>query len=55
MSRGGNGEMRNVNTALETINAAATAIASAESRVQPPSVQVILLISFHFLPYCLFL
>lgn len=31
--------MRNVNSALDTINAAATAIASAESRVPPPSVQ----------------
>lgn len=39
MSRGRNGEMRNVNSAAETINAAATAIASAESRIPPPSVQ----------------
>lgn len=39
MSRGENGEMRNVNSASETINAAATAIASAESRVPPSSVQ----------------
>ncbi|KAL2902547.1 hypothetical protein RDABS01_027629 [Bienertia sinuspersici] len=39
MSRGENGEMRNVNSAVDTINAAATAIASAESRVPPSSVQ----------------
>ncbi|KAL9231014.1 hypothetical protein vseg_006289 [Gypsophila vaccaria] len=39
MNRGRNGEIRNVNSALDTINAAANAIASAESRVSPPSLQ----------------
>lgn len=48
MSRGRNGEMRNVNSAVETINAAATAIASAESRIPPPSVQVIFSLSLFF-------
>lgn len=33
--------MRNVNNSVETVNAAATAIVTAESRVQPSSVQVI--------------
>ncbi|XP_021735804.1 protein transport protein SEC31-like [Chenopodium quinoa] len=36
MNRGGDGEM---NSAMETVSAAATAIASAESRVPPSSVQ----------------
>lgn len=37
--------MRSVNNSVETINAAATAIITAESRVQPATVQVYLLIS----------
>lgn len=40
MRRGANGEMRSANDALETINAAATAIASAENRASQGSVQV---------------
>lgn len=32
--------MRNVDNSVETVNAAATAIVNAESRVQPSSVQV---------------
>lgn len=40
--RGANGDSRAVNNALETINAAATAIASAESRVPQATVQVII-------------
>lgn len=40
MSRVDSGEMRNVNSALDTVNAAATAIASANSRLPPPSIQV---------------
>lgn len=36
--------MRSVNNSVETINAAATAIITAESRVQPATVQVYLLI-----------
>ena len=39
-----NGDTRSMNSALETINAAATAIASAENRVPQPTVQVIHLI-----------
>ena len=50
MSRGGNGEMRNVNSAVETINAAATAIASAEYRIPPPAVQVICSLSLFSIP-----
>ncbi|XP_031096215.1 uncharacterized protein LOC116000288 [Ipomoea triloba] len=40
MRRGANGEMRSASDALETINAAATAIASAENRASQASVQV---------------
>lgn len=39
-----NGDTRSVNNALETISAAATAIASAENRVPQPAVQVIYLV-----------
>lgn len=41
--RGANGDSRAVNNALETISAAATAIASAENRIPQASVQVIIL------------
>lgn len=37
------------NNSVETVNAAATAIVNAESRVQPTSVQVILFIFICFL------
>lgn len=40
------------NNSVETVNAAATAIVNAESRVQPTSVQVILLIFYVFI--CVF-
>jgi hypothetical protein len=40
--RGFNGESRAANNTLETINAAATAIASAENRVPQATVQVVI-------------
>lgn len=42
--RGFNGETRAANNTLETINAAATAIASAENRVSQATVQVVVII-----------
>ena len=41
MRRSVNGDTRSVHNTLETISAAATAIASAENRVPQPTVQVI--------------
>jgi hypothetical protein len=46
--RGFNGESRAANNTLETINAAATAIASAENRVPQATVQVVINFVFNF-------
>lgn len=42
------------NNSVETVNAAATAIVNAESRVQPTSVQVILFIFMFFGRLCMY-
>ena len=47
--RGFNGESRAANNTLETINAAATAIASAENRVSQATVQVVIIIFLIFI------
>ncbi|KAJ7952284.1 Hydroxyproline-rich glycoprotein family protein [Quillaja saponaria] len=50
--RGVNGDVRAVNNTLETINAAATAIASAENRVPQPTVQKKTWSNFWSISFC---